>query len=184
MIQIQRGDQVKKVKENVYLQVKERVPQRKQPCPHLDLRPLASRTVSEKINSCWLSVRKKKKKRKAEEKKFLWGESPGPAHQPSSVTNFSLIFQVLEMNLQLPEQLWASAPSLTWEATSLTPPSASQLALIALLGELSLNPRLLCKVDQVYANLSFYATIFSVTRIFATQEFPSSQSPWSSTFSL
>ena len=62
MIQIQRGDQVKKVKENVYLQVKERVPQRKQPCPHLDLRPLASRTVSEKINSCWLSVRKKKKK--------------------------------------------------------------------------------------------------------------------------
>ena len=45
MIQIQRGDQVKKVKENVYLQAKERVPQRNQPCPHLDLRPLASRTV-------------------------------------------------------------------------------------------------------------------------------------------
>ena len=71
MIQIQRGDQVKKVKENVYLQVKERVPQRKQPCPHLDLRPLASRTVSEKINSCWLSVRKKKKKGRQKKRNFF-----------------------------------------------------------------------------------------------------------------
>ena len=46
------------------------------------------------------------------------------------------------------------------------------------------KPQVLCKGDQFYANLSFYAIIFCVTRIFATQEFLSPQSLWSSTFSF